>query len=80
MPIVIPGGSPYPTVNDIMNTARARVNDMMNGVEGDLLSNDCTGIADPPYGCVALVPGSMRYGRRADLQEGCNSLRDTCTR
>jgi hypothetical protein len=35
-----PGGMPYPTTNEVMNVARARVNDMMNGVEGDLLAND----------------------------------------
>lgn len=33
-------GNPYPTINEVMNTARSRVNDMMNSVEGDLLSND----------------------------------------
>lgn len=40
MPLVDSGGSPYPTVNEVMDIARARVNDMMNGAEGDLLAND----------------------------------------
>lgn len=34
------GGNPYPTINEVMNIARARVNDMMNDTAGDLLSND----------------------------------------
>jgi hypothetical protein len=33
-------GNPYPTINEVMNIARARVNDMMNDTSGDLLSND----------------------------------------
>lgn len=41
MPLVSPTlGNPYPTVNAIMDVARARVNDMMNDTSGDLLSND----------------------------------------
>jgi hypothetical protein len=40
MPIVPVGGNPYPSVNDVMDIARSRVNDMMNGTEGDLLAND----------------------------------------
>ncbi len=40
MPIVPTGGSPYPTINEVMDIARARVNDMMNGTSGDLLAND----------------------------------------
>ena len=41
MPLVTPAlGNPYPTVNAVMNVARARVNDMMNSVDGDLLAND----------------------------------------
>lgn len=33
-------GNPYPTINEVMDIARARVNDMMNSTEGDLLAND----------------------------------------
>lgn len=41
MPLVSPTlGNPYPTINAIMDVARARVNDMMNDTSGDLLSND----------------------------------------
>lgn len=41
MPTVDPGiGFPYPTINEVMDIARARVNDMMNDTTGDLLSND----------------------------------------
>ena len=41
MPIVPPAtGSPYPTVGEVMDTARARVDDMMNDTTGDLLAND----------------------------------------
>lgn len=41
MPIVtVPSGNPYPTVGDVMSTARARVGDMINDVNGDLLTND----------------------------------------
>lgn len=40
MPLVDSGGSPYPTVNEVMNIARSRVNDMMNDTAGDLLAND----------------------------------------
>jgi hypothetical protein len=38
--IVPAGGNPYPRISDIMNTARSRVNDMINDVDGDLLTND----------------------------------------
>lgn len=34
------GGNPYPTIDEVMDIARARVNDMMNDTEGDLLSNE----------------------------------------
>lgn len=41
MPVVPgAGGNPYPTVGSVMNVARARVNDMMNDANGDLLPND----------------------------------------
>lgn len=41
MPLVDGGtGNPYPTINQVMNIARARVNDMMNDEAGDLLAND----------------------------------------
>jgi len=41
MPIVPPAlGNPYPTVGQVMNVARARVNDMINDINGDLLTND----------------------------------------
>jgi hypothetical protein len=40
MALVDTGGNPYPTINAVMESARARVNDMMNDVNGDLLSND----------------------------------------
>jgi len=41
MPQVDPGtGFPYPTINEVMDIARARVNDMANDTTGDLLSND----------------------------------------
>jgi hypothetical protein len=41
VPIVpIPAGNPYPTINEVMNIARARVNDMMNDAIGDELAND----------------------------------------
>lgn len=41
MPLVDGGvGNPYPTVNEVMDVARSRVNDMMNDTSGDLLSND----------------------------------------
>jgi hypothetical protein len=40
MPIVtLPVGSPFPTVGDVMNLARVRVNDVMNDLSGDLLAN-----------------------------------------
>ena len=35
-----PVGNPYPTINAIMNVARARVNDTANSIDGDLLTND----------------------------------------
>ena len=34
------GGNPYPTVGSVMDTARARVLDMINDTSGDLLTND----------------------------------------
>jgi hypothetical protein len=34
------GGNPYPTIRDVMRAARARVGDMMNDVDGDLLTDD----------------------------------------
>ncbi len=41
MPLVDPGtGNPYPSVGSVMNVARARINDMINDVNGDLLTND----------------------------------------
>lgn len=41
MPLIDPTiGFPYPTINEVMDIARARVNDMMNDTEGDLLAND----------------------------------------
>lgn len=41
MPLVDGGlGNPYPTIEEVMDTARMRVNDMMNSTEGDLLSDD----------------------------------------
>jgi len=40
MPGVIQGGSSYPRVADVMNLARARVNDTAMGLDGDLLNND----------------------------------------
>ena len=33
-------GNPYCTINDVMNSARARLNDMINDTAGDLLTND----------------------------------------
>lgn len=40
-PIVDPTiGFPYPTIDEVMDIARARVNDMMNDTAGDLLAND----------------------------------------
>lgn len=35
-----PTGNPYPTIECVMNVARARVNDMMNDTAGDLLADD----------------------------------------
>jgi hypothetical protein len=41
MPLVdTPAGSPFPLVEDVMNLARVRVNDAMNDISGDLLSDD----------------------------------------
>jgi hypothetical protein len=35
-----PIGNPYPSINAIMNVARARLNDTANSIDGDLLTND----------------------------------------
>ena len=40
MPIGSTSGSPLPTVNAVMNVARARVGDMLDSEEGTLLTND----------------------------------------
>lgn len=41
MPLVDGGtGNPYPSIDDVMDAARSRVNDMMNDTTGDLLAND----------------------------------------
>lgn len=60
MPLVDPGGSPYPTVNEVMNIARMRVNDMMNGTEGDLLANDA------PASQTSLTAAWRWYQARCD--------------
>lgn len=38
--IAPPVGNPYPTIGSVMNVARARVNDMINDADGDLLTNE----------------------------------------
>lgn len=41
MPLVNPvAGNPYPTIEQVMNLARVRVNDASNSIEGDLLTDD----------------------------------------
>lgn len=60
MPLVDSGGSPYPSINSVMNTARSRVNDMMNDVDGDLLSNDA------PYAQTFLTSAWKWYQARCD--------------
>jgi hypothetical protein len=47
-------------VNEVMNIARARVNDMMNDVDGDLLSNDA------PYSQTYLTAAWKWYQARCD--------------
>ena len=40
MSILAPSGSPLPTINAVMNVARSRVGDMLDSVDGTLLTND----------------------------------------
>jgi hypothetical protein len=60
MALVDTGGNPYPTINEVMESARARVNDMMNDVNGDLLSNDA------PYAQTYLTSAWDWYQARCD--------------
>lgn len=61
MPLVDPGtGNPYPSINQVMDFARSRVNDMMNDVSGDLLSNDA------PYAQTFLTSAWKWYQARCD--------------
>jgi hypothetical protein len=60
MPLTDGGGNPYPTINEVMEFARARVNDMMNDVNGDLLSNDA------PYAQTYLTSAWKWYQSKCD--------------
>jgi hypothetical protein len=60
VPLVDGGGNPYPSINDVMDAARSRVNDMMNDVSGDLLSNDA------PYAQTFLTSAWKWYQARCD--------------
>ena len=54
MPGIITGGNPYPLVQDILNLARARVNDTAISIDGSLLSNT------QPY-TLTLLNGAWRW-------------------
>ena len=58
MPAIITGGNPYPLVQDILNLARARVNDTAISIDGSLLSNT------QPY-TLTLLNGAWRWMQAA---------------
>lgn len=61
MPVLPALGSPLPTVNKVMNVARARVGDMLDSPDGTLLTNDA------PYSQTYLSAAWAWY------QDECNN-------
>ena len=74
MPIVPPPlGNPYPTVGLIFQFARQRVNDMINGVDGDLLTSG----NDPAPYSQTMLTSAWRWYQAKCAMAGVETLKKT---